>query len=106
MRLSQKKAAFQNEVLTRFDLFKSLFLTLPFRRVKHTGTILPFFTTHCESGVEQHLTPEAIIKGFFDQYAQYKNEDEQIDLLFRIVQYIERQVVLFEIGRASCRERV
>ena len=96
MRLSQKKAAFQNEVLTRFDLFKSLFLTLPFRRVKHTGTILPFFTTHCESGVEQHLTPEAIIKGFFDQYAQYKSEDEQIDLLFRIVQYIERQVVLFD----------
>lgn len=96
MRLSQKKAVFQNEVLTRFDLFKSLFLTLPFRRVKHTGTILPFFTTHCEQGVEEHLTPEKIIEGFFEQYAQYKDEDERIDLLFRIVQYIERQVVLFD----------
>lgn len=96
MRLSQKKAAFQNEVLTRFDLFKSLFLTLPFSRVRHTGTILPFFTTHCEQGVDDHLTPEQIISGFFDQYAQYKDEDERIDLLFRIVQYIERQVVLFD----------
>ncbi len=96
MRLSQKKAAFQNEVLTRFDLFKSLFLTLPFQRVKHTGTILPFFTTHCEKGVEEHLDPESIIDSFFGQYEQYVQEDDRIDLLFRIVQYVERQVVLFD----------
>lgn len=96
MRLSQKKAAFQNEVLTRFDLFKSLFLTLPFQRVKHTGTILPFFTTHCEKGVEEHLAPESIIDSFFGQYEQYVQEDDRIDLLFRIVQYVERQVVLFD----------
>jgi len=96
MRLSQKKAAFQNEVLTRFDLYKSLFLTLPFQRVKHTGTILPFFTTHCEKGVEEKLTPEAIIDSFFGQYEQYVQEDDRLDLLFRIVQYIERQVVLFD----------
>src|SRR5690606_6889717 len=95
MRLSQKKAAFQNEVMTRFDLFKSLFLTLPCQRVKHTGTILPFFTTHCEKGVEEKLTPEAIIDSFFGQYEQYVQEDDRLDLLFRIVQYIERQVVLF-----------
>ncbi len=96
MRLSQKKAAFQNEVLTRFDLYKSLFLTLPFQRVKHTGTILPFFTTHCEKGVEEKLTPEVIIDSFFGQYEQYVQEDDRLDLLFRIVQYIERQVVLFD----------
>lgn len=96
MRLSQKKAAFQNEVLTRFDLFKSLFLTLPFQRVRHTGTILPFFNTHCEQGVEQHQTPETIIDSFFGQYEQYVREDDRLDLLFRIVQYIERQVVLFD----------
>lgn len=66
MKLSQKEATFQNEVLTRFELFKSLFLTLPFQRVKHTGTLLPFFTTHCEKGVEEHLAPEEIIDSFLD----------------------------------------
>jgi len=96
MRLSQKTLTFQNEVLTRFDLYKSLFLTLPFQRVKHTGTILPFFTTHCEKGVEEHLSPEVIIDSFFGQYEQYVQEDDRLDLLFRIVQYIERQVVLFD----------
>ena len=96
MRLSQKKAAFQNEVLTRFDLFKSLFLTLPFQRVRHTGTLLPFFNTHCEQGVEEHKSPREIIDSFFGQYEQYIEEEDRLDLLFRIVQYIERQVVLFD----------
>lgn len=96
MKLSQKQAVFENEVLTRFDLFKSLFLTLPFQRVKHTGTLLPFFTTHCEQGVERHATPEEIIDSFFQQYEQYIQYDDRVDLLFRIVQYIERQVVLFD----------
>jgi phosphoenolpyruvate carboxylase len=96
MKLSQRQAVFDNEVLTRFDLFKSLFLTLPFQRVRHTGTILPFFSTHCEKGVSEHLAPEDIIDSFFGQYEQYVQEEDRIDLLFRIVQYIERQVVLFD----------
>lgn len=96
MKLSQKQVVFENEVLTRFDLFKSLFLTLPFQRVKHTGTLLPFFAAHCENGVEQHLAPEHIIDSFFGQYQQYVQESDRTDLLFRIVQYIERQVVLFD----------
>lgn len=96
MKLIQKQVVFENEVLTRFELFKSLFLTLPFQRVKHTGTLLPFFASHCEQGVEQHLAPEEIIDSFFGQYEQYVQEEDRIDLLFRIVQYIERQVVLFD----------
>ncbi len=96
MKSRQKQAIFENEVLTRFDLFKSLFLALPFQRVQQTGTILPFFSTHCKSGVEQHLTPEDIIDSFFGQYEQYVQEEDRVDFLFRIVQYIERQVVLFD----------
>lgn len=42
MKLSQKEAIYENEVLTRFELYNSLFLTLPFYQVKHTGTLLPF----------------------------------------------------------------
>lgn len=96
MKISQKKSVFHNEVLTRFDLYKSLFLTLPFQSVKHTGTILPFFSTHCEKGVEERLTPEDIIESFFGQYEQYVQEEDRVEFLFRIVQYIERQVVLFD----------
>src|SRR5690606_38547260 len=96
MKISQKKSVFHNEVLTRFELYKSLFLTLPFQSVKHTGTILPFFSTHCEKGVDERLTPEEIIESFFAQYEQSVQEEDRIEFLFRIVQYIERQVVLFD----------
>ncbi len=106
MKLSQKQSVFHNEVLTRFDLYKSLFLTLPFQRVQHTGTILPFFTTHCEKGIEEHLTPENIIESFFGQYEQYVQEDDRMDFLFRIVQYIERQVVLFDAVEDSAFQAV
>ncbi len=96
MKLSQKEAVFASEVLTRFELYNSLFLTLPFYKVKHTGMLLPFFTSHCEEGVKQNLAPVHIIESFFGQYEQYIQESDRIDLLFRFIQYIERQVVLFD----------
>ncbi|HEY0056999.1 MAG TPA: phosphoenolpyruvate carboxylase [Pedobacter sp.] len=96
MRLSQKEALFTNEVVTRFELYNSLFLTLPFYRIKHTGTLLPFFTSHCEGGVKNHLAPQDIIESFFGQYEQYVQAEDRFDLLFRFIQYIERQVVLFD----------
>jgi len=96
MKLSQKEAVYQSEVLTRFELYNSLFLTLPFYQVKHTGTLLPFFATHIEKGVADKLDPELIIESFFDQYKQYILKKDRFDLLFRIIQYIERQVVLFD----------
>lgn len=96
MKLSQKEALFTSEVVTRFELYNSLFLTLPFYKIKHTGTLLPFFTSHCEEGVKNHLAPEAIIESFFGQYEQYVRAEDRFDLLFRFIQYIERQVVLFD----------
>lgn len=96
MKLSQKEAVYQDEVLTRFELYNSLFLTLPFYQVKHTGTLLPFFATHIEKGVADKMDPEAIIESFFGQYEQYIHKADRVDLLFRIIQYIERQIVLFD----------
>ena len=96
MKLSQKETTFTNEVVTRFELYNSLFLTLPFYQVKHTGTLLPFFTTHCEDGVKNQLAPTDIIESFFGQYEQYVQRADRFDLLFRFIQYIERQVVLFD----------
>src|SRR5690606_3449820 len=91
---------------TRVDLYKSLFLTLPFQSVKHTGTILPFFSTHCEKGEEERLTPEDIIESVYGDYEQYVQEDDRIAFLYRIVQYIERQVVLFDAVEDSAFQSV
>lgn len=96
MKADQQETIYHNEVLTRFELYNSLFLTLPFYKVKHTGTLLPFFTQFCEEKVRQKWDPRRIIEEFFSQNSQYIQDEGKIDLLFRLIQYIERQVVLFD----------
>ncbi|WP_119079772.1 phosphoenolpyruvate carboxylase [Chitinophaga alhagiae] len=91
-----QKDIYTREVITRFELYNSLFLTLPFYQVKDTGILLPFFTAHCEKGVAKLTSPTEIIETFFRERAPEIDEREQINRLFRFIQYIERQVVLFD----------
>ena len=86
MKLSQKEFVFNNEVVTRFDLYNSLFLTLPFYQVKYTGTLLPFFTAHVEEGISKKQSPVEIIENFFDKYQQYIKDADRFHLLFRFIQ--------------------
>jgi len=95
-KLSQKETAFNQEVVTRFELYNSLFLTLPFYQVKDTGILLPFFSSHCEQGAAEQLSPLDIIRTFFEKYVPDIDREERLNRLFRFIQYIERQVVLFD----------
>ncbi|HEY8782571.1 MAG TPA: phosphoenolpyruvate carboxylase [Mucilaginibacter sp.] len=110
LKLGQRETAFNNEVVTRFELYNSLFQTLPFYQVKDTGILLPFFSSHCEKEATKYLSPTAIIESFFKKYVPDIDHREQINRMFRFIQYIERQVVLFDaiedssfnkIGRAD-----
>lgn len=87
---------YNQQVSLKFQLYNSLFTALPFHRVEKTGVLLSSFLLHCEEGFEQGHSPLEIINSFFEQYTSYDQEKEQIDLLFRFVQYSERQVVLFD----------
>ena len=40
--------------------------------------------------------PKKIVQDFFSKYCEGYSEDEEISLIFRFIQYIERQVVLFD----------
>ncbi len=94
--LSQKESAFNSEVVTRFELYNSLFQTLPFYQVKEIGILLPFFSSHCEKGAAKLESPTEIIESFFKKYVPDIDHTEQLNRLFRFIQYIERQVVLFD----------
>ncbi len=96
LKLSQKETAFNQEVVTRFELYNSLFLTLPFYQVKDTGILLPFFSSHCEAGAAEQKAPLDIIRSFFEKYVPDIDREERLNRLFRFIQYIERQVVLFD----------
>lgn len=94
--MSSALAEFKNLVGTKFEMYNSLFTSLPFHRVEKTGILLSLFLLHCEEGFRNEQSPAEIIESFFRQYTTYKTEKDQIDLLFRFIQYSERQVVLFD----------
>ncbi|MBA9076336.1 MULTISPECIES: phosphoenolpyruvate carboxylase [Rufibacter] len=87
---------YDKHVGLKFQLYNSLFTALPFHRVEKTGVLLAIFLIHCEEGFAKELSPNEIITSFLQQYTNYRTEQEQTDLLFRFVQYAERQVVLFD----------
>src|ERR1700743_2068183 len=101
LKLSQREAVFNAEVVTRFELYNRLFQTLPFYQVKEIGILLPFFSSHCEKGAVKQQSPTSIIESFFKKYVPDIDHREQINRLFRFIQYIERQVVLFDAIEAS-----
>jgi phosphoenolpyruvate carboxylase len=87
---------FRNEVGIRFQLFSSLFTSLPFHRIEKTGILLSLLSNNCEEGYKKQLSPVEILEDFFNRHTTYTKENERNDLLFRFVQYVERQVVLFD----------
>ncbi len=71
-------------------------MTLPFDSITKTGVLLPLFHETCKRGFAKDDDPTAIVETFFKKYQARRSDKSQINLLFRFIQYIERQVVLFD----------
>ena len=93
---SNKLRQFQDHVAVPFQLYNSLFTSLPFNRIEKTGILLSLFLSNCEEGYERGSNPQEIVEKFFRDHVAVENENDKMDLLFRFVQYAERQVVLFD----------
>ena len=87
---------FKSNVALKFQLYNSLFTSLPFHRIEKTGILLSLLQTLCEDGYKRNQAPAKIIEEFFSKHTSYIKDEERLDLLFRFVQYAERQVVLFD----------
>jgi len=87
---------FNQEVLSKYHVYNSVFLTLPFDAIDNTGVLLPLFSEVCEKGFSKNETPKEIVDFFAKRYLENPTEKQQIDLMFRFIQYIERQIVLFD----------
>lgn len=95
LRKSQRNY-FDDHVLARYQVYNSIFLTLPFDKITNTGVFLPLFTEICKSGYAHNENPTEIVDAFFKKFFENPTDQERISLLFRFIQYIERQVVLFD----------
>lgn len=96
MYLNKPILAFRQNVTDKYTIYNSLFAALPFSGIANVGALLPILLQSCIDGYQTGKSPKEIIEDFFNRQAQVSNEAEQIDRLFKFVQYIERQVVLFD----------
>ena len=87
---------FRTNVSDKYIIYNSLFAALPYSGVANVGALLPILLQTCEEGYAKEKSPSEIIDYFFDRHTQVATETEKIDHLFKYVQYIERQVVLFD----------
>ncbi len=89
-------ANYESHVGLKFQLYNSLFLTLPLDGIKNTGIFIPVLNEYCLNRLAEGHSPKEIVDQFFDEYKDGENEQEQMDFLFKVIQYIERQVVLVD----------
>lgn len=87
---------FNQNVLSKYHIYNSVFITLPFDAIDNTGVLLPLFTEVCDNGFKNNLSPVEIVNSFSQKYLDNVSEEEKIGLMFRFIQYVERQIVLFD----------
>lgn len=101
-----KLERFDESVLAKFKLYDSIFSTLPYSKITNTATLLPLFASSCAAGYEAGQDPKKIIDSFFNRYYPDYSSKEQVDLLFRFIQFIERRVVLFDAVEDAAFSRI
>lgn len=87
---------FKRNVTDKYTIYNSLFSALPFSGIANVGALLPILLQACMEGYAEGKSPMQIIDQFFEQHTHVKKDTDRIDRLFKFVQYIERQVVLFD----------
>ncbi len=92
----EKKEKFRQLVENKFQIYNSLFMSLPYDKMSNIGMLLPFLYEESKVGYESGKSPEEIVESFFSKHTELKTEEQKTELLFKIIQYIERQVVLYD----------
>ena len=100
--------AFREQVALKYQLYNGLFLTLPFEDVRAAGILLPVFAEYCKAQLAGNRSPVDIVNDFFAERGMVERNlpegvhtetagfDEMAAVLFRFMQFVERQVVLFD----------
>lgn len=87
---------FEELIGLNYQLYNGLFLTLPLDAVEKTGLLLPLLDAACQQGLIDGKNPNTIIEEFFEQHKPHFTARDKNNFLFKVIQYVERQVVLVD----------
>ncbi|WP_455383099.1 phosphoenolpyruvate carboxylase [Salinispira pacifica] len=88
--------AFREQVALKYQLYNGLFLALPFEEVRSAGIMLPMFADYCRAELSRNRSPVDIVHQFFAERLDNPTFDDMAAMLFRFMQFVERQVLLFD----------
>ncbi|GCD76843.1 phosphoenolpyruvate carboxylase [Thermaurantimonas aggregans] len=97
---------YDKHVVLTYHLYNNLFLTLPYTGIQTAGPYVPILNKKSFEGLQAGLAPDEILNHFFEDHYPIESEQEKIDFLFKVVQYIERQVVLFDAVEDAAFEKL
>ncbi len=97
---------YRNLVELNYQLYNGLFLTLPLDAVQQTGVLLPLLEEACREGLESGANPRQILGDFFASHRPDFDEDAKVAFLFKVIQYVERQIVLVDALEDAAFEKI
>ena len=65
---------FNQNVLSKYHIYNSVFLTLPFDAIDNTGVLLPLFSEVCDAGFKNNWSPKQIVDFFAAKYFDNPSE--------------------------------
>lgn len=87
---------FEKLVKNKFNVYNSLFLNLPYPKISSIGVLIPLMKNVCKHRLEKGEDPLGALDSFFRIHTDLRTEKEKIDFMFRVIQFVERQIVLYD----------
>lgn len=87
---------FDKLIKNKFNVYNSLFLNLPYPNISNIGMLIPLLNKVCKQGLDSGMDPLETIDSFFNIHTNIISEQDKIDFMFKVIQYVERQVVLYD----------
>ena len=82
-------------VQKKFEIYNTLFLNLDYEGTGDVGQLVPVLGTVAKKKLQEGLDPIEILEVFWEDYNDLIKMD-RFEFLFKVIQYVERQIVLFD----------
>jgi len=79
----------------QFQIYNALFLNLSYDGANQIGDLIPLLGKSAKILLENGKDPIAIVDEFYENYKNLIRVDK-MDFMFKVIQYVERQIVLFD----------
>ena len=79
----------------QFQIYNTLFFNLSYEGANQIGDLIPILGKAAKIHLKKGKEPIAILDEFYKDYKDLIAVDK-MDFMFKVIQYVERQIVLFD----------